>query len=203
MGNRNDQLAARRAAAVAGYELHTDRPDIGVQIYWKPLNGDQILAQCFIGKAGKPAWFYRFRNMAELETHIARQIDNRTKSLEVKSAYKQARNAEVEVKIGDVFRASWGYDQTNIDYYQVTRIIGAKTVEVRKISAISWGTEYMQGRSVPDTDNFVGRPMVKRVKNAGRNRASIRIASYCDAYQMEPVIEGTPLYESSAWTAYA
>lgn len=199
MGNRNEQLAARRAFNTAGYELHTDRPDIGLQVY---TSGD-LVAKCFIGKAGNPKWHYRFRNADEMNTYIAREIDARTRSLAAKAEYKAQRNAPVSVAVGDVFEASWGYDQTNIDYYQVTRIISAKTVEVREIAAVSWDTDYLQGRCVPSLDNFIGKPMVKRVKSAGSDRASIRINSFCDAYQMTPVIEGTPIYSSSYWTAYA
>ena len=39
------------------------------------------------------------------------------------------------VKIGDIFYSSWGYDQTNIDYYMVTKIIGKTFVEIQKIES--------------------------------------------------------------------
>jgi hypothetical protein len=203
MGNRNEQLAQRRAAEVTGYTLHVDRPDVGVEIYTKPLVGEKILAKGFRGRAGKPAWFYSFKNAAELETYIQREIDSRQRHADWKNQNRARRDAPVTVAVGDVFVASWGYDQTNIDYYQVTRVISAATIEIRKIAAVSWGTEFMQGRSVPAPDQFTGPPMRKRVRNASDNRAAVRITSFCDAYQMQPVVDGVPAYPSSAWTAYA
>ena len=36
------------------------------------------------------------------------------------------------VKVGDIFRNSWGYEQTTVDFYQVVRV-SAKSVWVRRI----------------------------------------------------------------------
>ncbi len=38
------------------------------------------------------------------------------------------------VQLGDFFRESWGYDQTNVDFYQVVRISASgKTVWLRRV----------------------------------------------------------------------
>lgn len=39
----------------------------------------------------------------------------------VKKTVPEVKN-KYGVKVGDIFYASWGYDQTNIDYYQVVRV---------------------------------------------------------------------------------
>lgn len=36
------------------------------------------------------------------------------------------------VKVGDIFRHSWGYDQTNVDYFQAVRVT-AQSVVLRPI----------------------------------------------------------------------
>lgn len=204
MSNRNDDLAAIRARHTTGYELTTDRADIGLVVYTKPApKPNHILAKCFIGRAGNPSWFYMFGTAHELENYVNQQIGARNRSLAEKAKRKAEQSAPAEVSVGDVFESHWGYDQTNIDYYQVTRVVSPKTIIVRKIAAVSWDTHYMQGRCVPSTDNFIGQPMTKRVKPYGDNGASITINSFANAYKMKPVIDGTPLYGSSAWTAYA
>ena len=204
MGNRNEHLAQRRAAEVRDYTLHTSRPDLGLEVYTKPFVGDSVLAQGFRGRAGKPAWFYKFRPAAELEVYIAREIEARQKHVDFKAKAKADRSAPATIAVGDVFRASWGYDQTNIDYYQVTQIISPLTIEIRAIGAVSWETHHMQGESVPALDQFIGRAMRKRVRNTGSDGgAAVRINSFCDAYKMETVIDGVPAYASSSWTAYA
>lgn len=204
MSNRNAELAARRAYEVEGYTLYLSRPDIGVEIYTAPAGAGGVLAKCFIGKAGKPAWFYRLTD-EQLAGKADRVVRSRKVDLDAKAAARKAeQDALVPVAVGDVFRCSWGYDQTNVDYYQVTKVVGPKTIQVRKIAAMSWETEFMQGRSVPATDEFIGPPMTKRVRPCGLDGgAAIRITSFADAYRMEPVIEGTPIYESTGWTSYA
>lgn len=60
---------------------------------------------------------------------------------------------------GAIFEYSWGYDQTNIDYFQVVRRSGS-TVWVRPINGKSIpGSEgFMSDRVVPVKDAFVPEP---------------------------------------------
>ena len=37
------------------------------------------------------------------------------------------------VKVGDIFAASWGYDQTNVDFFQVVALVGESSVRVREV----------------------------------------------------------------------
>lgn len=38
------------------------------------------------------------------------------------------------VKVGDVFSMSWGYDQTNVDFFQVIAKVGKNSVRVRQVA---------------------------------------------------------------------
>lgn len=38
------------------------------------------------------------------------------------------------VKVGDVFRMSWGYDQTNVDFFQVVALVGEQSVRVIEVN---------------------------------------------------------------------
>lgn len=55
-------------------------------------------------------------------------------ALEAKPTVKPV---EIEpVKVGDVFTCSWGYDQTNVDFYAVTKVSASgKTAEFIKVAA--------------------------------------------------------------------
>lgn len=60
--------------------------------------------------------------------------------------------------VGDVLEPSWGYEQTNVDFYQVTRAT-PKTVLLRPISARreqgeTFGTYYV----VPNIGQFTAGP---------------------------------------------
>ena len=37
------------------------------------------------------------------------------------------------VQVGDIFSCSWGYDQTNVDFFQVLKLCGEKSVRVRQV----------------------------------------------------------------------
>lgn len=60
-------------------------------------------------------------------------------AIEGKAAQKPAKKAVTEkankygVKVGDIFSASWGYDQTNNDFFQVVALVGETSVRVREV----------------------------------------------------------------------
>ena len=192
----------------SGYELIAKDERFGFEV-WGNLNvtthsgKTAIYAICYGGKRTKPDWHYRFQDESRLKTQIEQSLSGYMQWDERKQARKAERNKPHNVQIGDVFRCSWGYDQTNIDFYQVTKVLGAM-VEVREIRQMSEETLSMQGECVPLLDSFKGEPMRKRV-NMVCGEPSIRIYSFASAYKMQPIakVGDKPLFESSHWTAYA
>jgi len=89
------------------------------------------------------------------------------------------------LKVGDLLRCSWGYEQTNVDYFQVVKAT-KRSVTLREIAAKSVGaTGPMSDRCAPEKDNFVGEPMSKRVRVYLRNgepQVSVKIYSHAYAY---------------------
>lgn len=166
--------------------------------------GRRTVAIAFGGKRNKPDWHYRFQDEARLRAKIDETLRGYAQSAQIKAERKAKRNAPHDVKVGDVFKASWGYDQTNIDFYECTRVISASTIEIRPIAQDSEETMSMQGECVPMRGAYIGEPMRKRVSMAG-GEPSVSITSYSSAYRMKPVaiIAGAPVYQSSHWTAYA
>ena len=37
------------------------------------------------------------------------------------------------IKVGDIFKTSWGYDDTNTDFFQVVSLVGESSVRVREV----------------------------------------------------------------------
>lgn len=52
---------------------------------------------------------------------------------EAKKAKAAAAVNKFGVKVGDFFSASWGYDQTNNDFFQVIELVGESSVRVREV----------------------------------------------------------------------
>ena len=81
---------------------------------------------------------------------------------------EETQNAE-GVHLGDIFYSSWGYDQTNIDFYQVVALKGKHTLVLRQneekkgLSETSWN-----GYTRPIRDRFktgyYGEPITVRTK---------------------------------------
>ena len=63
-------------------------------------------------------------------------------------------NAVDKVKVGDLFVNTWGYEQTNVDYYQVVRKT-SKMVILKPINSNVVEDGFMQGKSYPLKNNFV------------------------------------------------
>lgn len=147
----------------------------------------------FHGRAQKPDFHYRYRTVAERQ-ETARRHFNRWRDNE--DYARREREKPMQLGVGDVLKASWGYEQTNVDYYEVTRVVGKASVEIRQIAAehVEWGD--MRGKSVPVPGQFVGEPMVKRVSGD-----SVKIASYAHAFKKERDSDGQ--FRPDSWTAYA
>lgn len=156
------------------------------------------------GKSAKPAFHYRYPTIARRAVAMREWLGLIEAVAESKAASRAIDKAFVHtLQVGDVLRSSWGYDQTNIDYYQITKLIGKAMVEAREIAAISVDrTSDMTGSSVPDQNHFIGEPMRKRVLPG--NVLDVRNAKFGRARLMTPkIIAGAKVYEASNWTAYA
>lgn len=70
-------------------------------------------------------------------------------------AEREAKAAEFMkmVEVGSVFYSSWGYEQTNIDFYQVTKK-SAKFITLRPIESLRAEAEWAQHDVMPIRDRF-------------------------------------------------
>jgi hypothetical protein len=96
------------------------------------------------------------------------------------------------VEVGDIFAASWGYDQTNVDFYEVVGITASgKSVKVLPIGKeVTYVGEGGSTRVTPRPGSFDldAVPATKRVRFY-RDDAIIRISSYANAYRVSPDAE--------------
>ena len=154
-----------------------------------------LLGMAFAGKSTKHLWYYRFRNEREREQRIEETIDSRKKKMEEKAQRRKERSDFAHgYEKGDILYSSWGYDQTNIDFYQVTDVKGKMIVvrEVEKEMVKDHGSQYMV---MPIKNDFKGSPMRKKVQKGYDNgsKGTIKIASYAYAYEWD----GTPKSETA------
>lgn len=163
-------------------------------VYLYQSERGRLAAIAFHGnRAAKPDWRFSFRSEAEREAHIRHFFERRAEVLARKVEARAARSAPHRLQLGHVLVASWGYDQTNINFYQVTRLVGRNSVELRELhQLIEQGEAWATGKAMPRIDDFKGEPFLRRVDAATR---SIRV-SKC---QWARLWDGSP----ESWTAYA
>jgi hypothetical protein len=155
----------------------------------------------FGGRRTKPDAWERHPNPAAANERAAKY----KAALQAKQADKAAHRAaeaakECPLQLGDVLCASWGYEQTNVDFYQVTGKTGRKTVQLRKLAAQRNEDAFMQGDCVPFVGRFVGEPFTARADSRG----IVRLNSYTNAHPLEfTECAGQRIYKPQRWTAYA
>lgn len=106
---------------------------------------------------------YKWRKEDALVRWVEEQIKSQTKADNARAERKAAIKAErLAVKatehytVGDVLVSTWGYDQTNVDFYQVVKV-GNKQIEVAGIKQKDYGDQGdMSGTVIPVKDSFTG-----------------------------------------------
>ena len=132
--------------------------------------------------------FYSFRT-EEARTKYIEEFKGRVLSqLAFKEKRKQDKiNFVNPAKVGDILEASWGYDQTNVDYYQVVGVKG-KMVKIREIGAKTVeGSMYSHGMAdmvTPAKDRFIkdSEVMRKIVRDDGNHGYYAHIDECRSAY---------------------
>ncbi len=98
-------------------------------------------------------------------------------------------------KVGDILSCSWGYDQTNVDFYKVVKLSpSGKSVTIMRIKSAVKENGYMSGEStpaVPHTFRADAKPLTKRV-NSYEGSYCVTMNSYSTAF----LWDGKPRYTS-------
>ena len=137
---------------------------------------------------------YRFGSEARMIQYCEEFLAGLDRAAKYKEERKIARaNARKEaianVKEGDIYVASWGWEQTNVDAYQVVAKKGASVV-LREIAleSIEGSEGFMSDRVRPVKDAFIGGEFKKRITGKYINIDDVRGASLAE--------EGKEFYRS-------
>lgn len=178
-------------------EIHR-MDEVGVVVF---ASADGLTVIAFSGKRQKPDFHTRFGKKERAEQYVSDWMTRLQLHAQEKIERREARKAAPNpLQVGDILRSMWGYEQTNIDYYEVTALIGKHTVEIREVARISEGTLSMQGVCVPKPGAYIGEPMRKRSSGEG----SVKINSFSWASKVEAkTVAGVRMFSPDSWTAYA
>lgn len=100
------------------------------------------------------------------------------------------------VKVGDIFKAVWGYDDTNTNFFQVVKLCGAESVRVREVAlpivteSRTWGSSSKTCRIVNDVCPTTSFSVFiknqadgdqKRIRLGYDGKPSFKLRSFADA----------------------
>lgn len=193
---------ARRALIAGDITDVIRRANEAFAIFHYTNTTGEACAVAFRGKATKPGFRYRFRSAKLRAAHCNEWADRVMLAAASTAERRAARNQAHTLAVGDVLLSMWGYEQTNVDYYQVTGLHGRTMVTLREIASRREETASMQGHCTPCPGQFIGEPRRCRVDGA---RNDVRLSSFERAAKIEPlaIVDGVRIWPVDHWTAYA
>lgn len=124
-------------------------------------------ALVYQGRATKPLYWYFFASEEQRERRVQETIQTRREALQRKQQeLQQKREWKHPAKVGDILYTVWGYDQTNVNFFQVVAV-GDKTIAVRPIKQKIVESHGNSDRVKPDVNHFDGPPVKKVPQMSG------------------------------------
>lgn len=129
-------------------------------------NGGKLAAIGYSGKRSKSDFHYVYPTEEKRNEHILGYFSRLRKAKQRKvDRQKERRDYRHTLQIGDILHYSWGYDQTNCEFYTVVDRT-EKSVRIQEIGGTeveSTGLSSMAGMLKPDPSNRFGPILLKHV----------------------------------------
>lgn len=170
----------------------------GGEVFWAKTALGRFRVVGFKGRAQKPFFNYVFKSYDDMVAYVTKTF----KLIAEREALKVCEQAAIAkmdpgVRVGDIFVSSWGYEQTNVNFYQVVELKGVKTAVIRRIAGEREYDGPMSGKTTPVKDAFLERsqPKTKRIMITGKKTDGtacvyFKIESFEYAY---PYIQGNSM----------
>jgi len=182
------------------FEIYEEALQVGGGIIMKYFAKKFLLTPKGKYQKEKCLFFYAFRDESVRDEKVSKNIDNITANLitleNEKAQKKEAqKNLVNPFKVGSLFYDSWGYDQTNIDFFQVVEV-KPKSVVLRKIGQIFHKSAgFMCEYVLADVDNFIGEPFARPLR-VSRDGKSIGVNAEMSRRGLLFEYHGQPKYQS-------
>lgn len=155
-------------------------------------------AVIFFGKGNKPVSNYTYTTEAAREAAVKRAFEGRRARAAMMAGRAAERKAFVPTyKVGDIFRTSWGYDQTNVEFYEIVGLSG-KIATVREIGAESIEDGFMSGTAIPLPGSYAGEAKRVRMTEGG-----FKVDGHYASYMPGTLVAGVKVYSPARWSSYA
>lgn len=150
----------------------------------KKLHKCKVAGFYFFTEEQRTNWINLFKG------RVQRRLNDAAERKAAKAAFVNP------AKVGDILSSSWGYEQTNIDFYQVIEV-KHKSIVIREIAQQKEQGQYdMTGTCTPIKDHFKSEPMLKKVSAHYSGEGYVVSVN---SFAIATPWDGKPEH----WTAYA
>lgn len=172
-----------RELFIGNQEIILEDKEIPAVVYGSIVDGVPN-AIGFVGRGARPVFKYRFKTVEEREKWITGWLEAKRVSYAEKIAARAKRNAPHTLKVGDILKSIWGYEQTNVDFYEVVKVT-ARSVWIKEIQQESVSTGSMIGNCTPRKGEYISEATLHRAD--GYNCVSLTSYSCATLWDGRPV----------------
>lgn len=122
----------------------------------------RLYAIAYSGKRAKSDWHFKFRTEEQRNERIQQFFASLDAHAQRIAGQRQQRIQPHTLAVGDIIYNSWGYDQTNIDFYEVVKT-SANFVWLQPIARDLKETGFMSGEVTPCPGTCHGEITQRRV----------------------------------------
>lgn len=171
-------------------------PKVGDVAAYVWERGGKFYAKVYYGQSTKPKNYHVWPAAEPREKFIAGVFEGAKLAAEAKAKRRAEAKAWVNpYKAGDVLKGSWGYDQTNVDYFEVVSVSG-KMLSIRELAQERSGDGYGgSSKCVPMIGEY--KSGVYRIRAQELMKSPIH--GYLRAAEKK-VIAGVAVYEAAYWS---
>lgn len=167
------------------------------------VSNEMLVIKAYRKKAKKPFINTRYKSLDRLKLVLSNTITAMNENFEIEEAQKIKEKERLQkfrenLEVGTIFNTNWGYEQTNIEFYQVVSKKGS-FCELQEIRSLSKEKGYMQYEVAPSVNSFCGQKIRRKIMNG-----YIAITSSINAYPLEykELETGTKVYKNLDASSY-
>jgi hypothetical protein len=151
---QNAETREFHAAAVVAYCYESQR-------------GPALLA--YKGRQSKPARSMAFVSAEARDRSLASFVEYEDR---IEARKRQRQQASHGLVVGDIVYSVWGYEQTNVTFYEVVRVPSSRSATLRELEAdsIEDAPRNMTGKSTPKPGQYVQGTKEKTRRTTGWHR---------------------------------
>lgn len=156
------------------------QPDnVNAEVYFYDDTNGRPCARVFKGRRIEPTLCCYYPSTESRDQSIKRFLDVVRYQQTQAEQRRKERSKPHNLSVGDILVSSWGWEQTNVEFYKVVKLAGKCTVEVVRIGTVEAEDEEtkslaMQGKQLPDVSNSISQPSRHRV-DMGNGEACITV----------------------------